>query len=121
LDNLCFDCGLCCSGHIFPFVKVFDTDKQDENIQLYPGGCEHHKDMKCSIYEDRPFKCREYECAMKSYYDGGKITKEQALGVIEGVKNKTIKKAHFISGRVIRSMVIDNIIDTVNITGDKNG
>jgi hypothetical protein len=115
LDNLCFDCGLCCAGDLFPFVKVHEGDKQEQDIQLL-GGCEHHVDMKCSIYEDRPRNCREYVCAMKTYYDSSKITKQQAIDTIKGVKNGSIEKKYFLSGRYIRNMV--NGIETVNITGN---
>lgn len=121
MDNLCFECGLCCNGTLFPFVKVFDDDKQEEDIQLRPNGCEHHIDMKCSIYEDRPKQCQEYICAMKTYYEGRKITKEQATDTIQGVKDGTVNMLYFISGRYIRSMVRKNLIETVNITGNENG
>lgn len=41
------------------------------------GGCSMLKDDKCSIYEDRPFACRQYDCRKGHHPATNKVAKEK--------------------------------------------
>lgn len=102
MDNLCFDCGMCCNGTLFDKVenRAYDGVTGDviyiKDITL---PCKHHIDMKCAIYEERPRRCRDYECKMLMAYERGHITKDTALRLIQDTKTGVVHKTDFYKGR----------------------
>ena len=74
-SELCAKCGLCCKW------PVDISDKQNRAIDFFEAvmegregvekvghgvynlWCVHLKDNQCTIYEDRPQMCRDYNCA----------------------------------------------------------
>lgn len=73
----CKDCTFCCqklhpfltpdevSSGKYPLSLVQLTDSDDPVVALYKsqkGGCSMLIDNKCSIYDDRPLACRQFDC-----------------------------------------------------------
>lgn len=92
MDNLCFDCGMCCNGTLFDKVKVDDGD------DLILPCVNLTNDNKCSIYENRPQRCRSYKCKMLMWYESNIITKKQALRLISDTKSGAFSKLDFFCG-----------------------
>ena len=76
-DVPCNGCTLCCQKLVpflspdelnsgkYPISLVNSNDNNDPTITLFKnkhGGCSLLIDNKCSIYEDRPLACRQFDC-----------------------------------------------------------
>jgi uncharacterized protein len=72
--RLCTQCGLCCNGVMFHLVKLQPRDsakalaalgmklkrKHGHHFILQP--CPAFQNSQCSLYADRPERCRVFEC-----------------------------------------------------------
>jgi Fe-S-cluster containining protein len=95
---------MCCDGTLFDQVLDRDYDSKTGDIIAIRDitlPCSNHINMKCAIYESRPKRCREFKCVALVWYEGNAITKENALKLINGVKNGTIPKERFIAGKYL--------------------
>ena len=102
MDNLCFDCGLCCNGTLFDKVDI-----PGEDDLLLP--CVNLTSTnRCAIYENRPKPCQDYVCIMLHNYTVGKMTKENALRLIDDVKSGVVTKQEF--KRVDNNKIIGNYL-----------
>ncbi len=56
--NLCGECNVCCTALRIDKSELFwrETDKEARET------CDKLCDGQCSVYEKRPFPCKEYEC-----------------------------------------------------------
>lgn len=102
--DLCTKCGICCSGVLFDNVPVapdeaerlsalgfvLDEAKGEMSFKL---GCAMLCERRCTVYEQRPARCRKYRCALLEKYEAGEIGFEpaselvdQALELIEAVR-----------------------------------
>jgi Fe-S-cluster containining protein len=76
-DVPCGTCTLCCrvfTPHLTPTeissgkypLGLSNGDDNDPVVTMFrdpeTGGCGMFKDGKCSIYEDRPVACRQFDC-----------------------------------------------------------
>lgn len=93
LDNICFDCGLCCNGTIFDKVRVEGGD------DLILPCINLTNENKCSIYENRPERCKVFECKILWAYKQDKITRVNALQLIEDTKNGIVTRDQFLTGK----------------------
>jgi uncharacterized protein len=89
-SRLCAACGMCCDGTIFHHVRLQAGDsakalaalglklkrKRKHDHILQP--CPAHRDRQCSIYHDRPERCRLFECQQLRGVLAGKITEAEA-------------------------------------------
>ena len=92
--RLCAVCGLCCNGVMFHSVELQATDRPKELLSLgmklkkkrrrnfFRQPCPAHKDSRCSIYEQRPQRCRLFECRQLLLVRSGEITETSALETI---------------------------------------
>ena len=72
--RICAACGLCCNGVLFHSVEMQPLDQLKELLSLglklkkkrkqvfVLQPCPAHKDSCCSIYGQRPQRCRIFEC-----------------------------------------------------------
>jgi len=69
----CRNCTKCCRQFTLPAKNTAELRRMfreeygfclidPEMTVLFKGTCEHLKDQKCSIYDKRPEKCRDYFC-----------------------------------------------------------
>ena len=93
-SRLCASCGMCCNGVMFHLVKLQPADspkalaalglklKRKRRQDCIQQPCPAHRDCRCSIYEERPVRCRVFECRQLQRVTTGAITEEAALAKI---------------------------------------
>jgi uncharacterized protein len=96
-QTLCKACGLCCSGHLFSWVRLNanELDKV-ENLGLrvirndprqrgFLQPCPVWRNGVCSVYEspDYPSSCRKYKCKVLKQLLDEDINLDEGLGQIE--------------------------------------
>jgi uncharacterized protein len=91
VEQLCPNCGLCCNSVLFADVELQPGDDAGRLIEL--GMSLKQKGMKrafvqpcrcfdgklCRIYEDRPRRCRTFECGLLKRVQSGEMTAAAAL------------------------------------------
>src|SRR4051812_30010660 len=89
--RLCGACGLCCNGVMFHSVRLQPNDsarelaalglklkrRKQQDWLLQP--CPAYQDGQCSIYAQRPQRCRLFECKQLQRVKTGEITEAMAL------------------------------------------
>lgn len=94
-SRLCSQCGMCCNGVLFFGVKLQETEsakallarglkikrKDSEIYNLQP--CTAHSEHGCSIYNERPVRCREFACKQLLAFQTNNSTESESLAVIE--------------------------------------
>lgn len=98
--RLCAACGLCCNGVLFHSVELQALDQPREILSLgmklkrkrrqafILQPCPAYKDACCSIYDQRPQRCRIFECRQLVLVRSGEITENDAMGKISAVKTR---------------------------------
>jgi Fe-S-cluster containining protein len=91
VSRLCNACGMCCDGVLFPTVQL---QPGESSRQLITRGmklkhkdrhlciiqpCQAHRGGQCTIYEDRPQRCRLFECRQIKHFNLGIISESVAL------------------------------------------
>jgi uncharacterized protein len=113
--HLCSACGLCCNGVLFEMVHVQPSDsakalsalglkikhKRQQPYFLQP--CPAHRCHTCSIYEDRPDRCRAFSCGQLEKVGRGECTQEVALQKIQQAKR-----------------LVDEVLELLLELGEKN-
>lgn len=93
--RLCTQCGLCCNGVMFHTVKLQPRDsaktlaalglklkrKHGHHFILQP--CPAFQNSQCSLYADRPERCRVFECRQLKRLAAGEITEAMAVAKIQ--------------------------------------
>src|SRR3954452_24978868 len=99
--RLCAACRLCCNGVMFHTVRLQPNDsprelaalglklkrRKQQDWLLQP--CPAHQDGQCSIYAQRPERCRLFECKQLQRVKTGEITEAMALEKIREVQRLT--------------------------------
>lgn len=105
-SDLCLSCGLCCDGTLIGHVQLANEELQavkkvleieDENgngfflqpCQKYCNGC--------SIYEQRPRACVNFNCGLLKSFEAKDLSFNAASELIQEVKNQKIKIEHLLS------------------------
>ncbi len=96
-ENICLGCGLCSDGTLYSWIRTFPEDdlsplvrlgaqvvpnpEREGMVFLLP--CPAFGEGCCTIYEERPSRCRSYSCALLKQVDAGEVSTSEALGVIQ--------------------------------------
>jgi len=94
---------MCCDGTIFHYVRLQPRDsakalialglklkrKRKRDHLLQP--CPAHRDCQCSIYHDRPERCRLFECKQLQKVSAGEITESEASEKIQEARERVNK------------------------------
>lgn len=97
-SRLCGECGLCCNGVLFERVQLQPGDsakeisalgirikhKRQQPYFLQP--CPAHSCSQCTIYEERPTRCREFTCEQLDRVERGEVSEETARENIRQAK-----------------------------------
>ena len=95
---LCPQCGLCCNGVLFADVRLQVEDDARRlallGVSLQTRGkltrlsqpCSCLKGNFCRIYENRPSRCRSFECRLLKRAQADEVTERAALKSIEQAK-----------------------------------
>jgi len=94
-QQLCQQCGLCCNGTLFGFVRLSDEDVmhiethisdiviQDRN-RSFKQPCRYYQEKSCAVYSSwRPSACSTFECNLLIRYRQKKISFAEAANAIE--------------------------------------
>jgi uncharacterized protein len=100
VQELCPGCGLCCDGVLFASVGIANHEPvgclraRGIPLEPQPGGgwsfiqpCPAYGG-NCSIYADRPARCREFHCGLVIRRAGGEITLEAARAEIRETRRQ---------------------------------
>ena len=125
-QNLCLACGLCCNGVLFKDVELQSRDDAAQLRSLgLPLKCRlarrnrpalvaeasnsHWKfpqpcaalgaDGRCRVYDARPVRCRDFECALFKAVSSGRLNPAAALRVVR----KTLQRADEVK-RLLREL-----------------
>ena len=89
-DTLCLQCGLCCNGILFADVRPQpgDTSPLFAGRKRVPQPCPAFSagDCTCAIYEERPVRCRQFECRQLLAVRAEETTVPQALKQIRAAR-----------------------------------
>ena len=111
-SKLCQQCGLCCTGLLFEYVSYRENELQ--NIEVInpkvrePGKltfshpCQFLDGTSCSIYLDRPSKCRSYACVSRQQVLNGEKTLDQGEAIVDEIQNllrKLVPLSKEVTGR----------------------
>jgi len=98
---LCQECGICCDGTLFSFVKVYPEEmvkakelgipvyKDANGRHVFDQACPCFKNGNCSTYLQRPKKCQSFSCKLQKDVMNGAIKFNDALKIVELVKKHT--------------------------------
>jgi hypothetical protein len=97
-SRLCTACGMCCNGVLFEIVRLQPQDSVKELAKLgmqinrrktqpyFKQPCRFINDCTCMIYEQRPTRCRRFECLQLKLLAAEEITEEEAAAKIAEAK-----------------------------------
>lgn len=97
-SRLCTACGMCCDGTLFEIVRLQPGDspaqlsRQGMKIRCREGEffmeqpCAALQETGCTIYADRPSRCRLFHCQQLHRVEAGTITAEAAMSTIEATR-----------------------------------
>ena len=89
-ERLCMACGMCCNGVLFEIVRLQPQDSIKELEKLgmqinrrktepyFKQPCRMLDGCSCTIYEQRPTRCRRFECLQLKLLAAGEITEADA-------------------------------------------
>ena len=100
VEQLCPKCGLCCNGVLFVDVELqkgddakrlrefgLSVEKKGRSKQVFPQPCGCFDGKFCTIYADRPARCRAFECGLLKRVKAGKLDSSIALKEIAKVRS----------------------------------
>jgi uncharacterized protein len=103
-DTLCLACGLCCNGVLFKDVELQAGDDPahlkalGQPVETPRGKARFAQpcaalcpDNRCRIYDERPARCRQFECALFQAVAAGKVELPAALRVIRSAHRSAAK------------------------------
>jgi hypothetical protein len=104
VSQLCPNCGLCCNGVLFADVELRAGDNAKQLAQLglrletkvrgklaFPQPCACFDGTLCKIYNDRPKRCRTFECGLLKRVQAGELAVGAALKIISKTKRRVEK------------------------------
>src|SRR5271170_6871385 len=105
VSQLCPNCGLCCDSTLFADVELRAGDDQKRLAELgltlekkgrkkfaFAQPCACFDGKFCKIYDDRPKRCRTFECGLLKKVGADEMTGRAAL--------KKIAEAKILTGKV---------------------
>ena len=93
-SRLCAACGLCCNGVLFRDVELQPSDQATRlealglalttkrNTLRFQQPCVCLEGKLCRIYDERPTRCRTFECRLLQREASGELTFETASALI---------------------------------------
>ncbi len=98
--RLCAECGLCCNGAMFHMVILQPGEnpralaalglkiKRKHSLAYMPQPCRAHVGGCCTVYEQRPQRCRIFECRTLTRLANDEITETAALEKIHDARRR---------------------------------
>lgn len=92
--RLCAACGMCCDGTMFQIVRMqpgevpAELGKLGLKIRCRDGEyymeqpCSALREKRCTVYEQRPVRCRLFNCQQLGRVERGETTEPEAMAMI---------------------------------------
>ena len=99
-SRLCAECGLCCNGAMFHKVFLQPGEnpralaalglkiKRKHSLAFMPQPCRAYSGGCCTVYAQRPQRCRIFECRTLIRLAQGEITEVAAMEKIHEARSK---------------------------------
>ena len=109
--RLCAACGICCNGVLFHSVLLQPGEsarslsalglktKRQKGRVYFRQPCPAHDACHCAIYEQRPFRCRHFNCRQLLRVASGATTESRAMEIIEEART-LVGRVNALIGRV---------------------
>ena len=104
VSELCPNCGLCCNSVLFADVELrkgddphrlreigFVLDQKGQGKLAFAQPCAHFDGKLCGVYNERPKRCRTFECGLLKRVQAGEIPAGTALKLIAQARGKAEK------------------------------
>ena len=103
VSQLCPNCGLCCNGVLFADVELRASDDPGRLAELglslgmkgsklaFAQPCTCFDGKLCTIYADRPKRCRTFECGLLKRVQADELDADAALKTIALAKRQAEK------------------------------
>jgi Fe-S-cluster containining protein len=103
IDQLCPNCGLCCNGGLFADVELRKGDDAQRLAELgmslekkgrhraFTQPCACFDGRLCQIYNERPKRCRTFECGLLKRVQAGELGADAVLKTIARAKRQVEK------------------------------
>jgi Fe-S-cluster containining protein len=114
-ERLCSGCGMCCDGVLFHTVELQTGDqprklsslglkiRKQKGVEFFLQPCSAHREVSgkcsCQIYEDRPARCRAFDCRQLRGVLSGEVAEEVALEKIRSAREK-VSQVSVIMGQI---------------------
>jgi uncharacterized protein len=96
---LCTACGMCCDGTLFSFVaissdegravKALGVEVRDDAGRLrLPQRCSALEGCKCTVYAQRPFVCRRFDCLLARSLKEKELPLDDALAIVTQARER---------------------------------
>jgi len=92
--HLCAACGMCCDGTMFQIVRMQPGEVPAELAKLglkircrdgeffMEQPCSALREKRCTVYEQRPVRCRLFNCQQLGRVERGETTETEAMAMI---------------------------------------
>ncbi len=102
-SRLCAACGMCCNGVMFFSMRLQPEDsarklaalglraKSRSDGQHIPQPCSAHDGRQCTIYSERPQRCRAFECQQLRKVAKGILTESAAMAKIFDARTRVAR------------------------------
>jgi Fe-S-cluster containining protein len=109
-SRLCTACGMCCNGVLFEIVRLQPQDSVKDLEKLgmqinrrktqpyFKQPCRFLNDCTCTIYEQRPTRCRRFECLQLKLLAAEEITEAEAAAKIEEARAQMLRVRDLLAG-----------------------
>jgi hypothetical protein len=110
VSKLCPKCGLCCNGVLFADVELRKGDdakrlteiglllEKKGRQQAFAQPCACFDGGLCRIYNERPKRCRTFECGLLKRVQSGELDADAALKAIARAKRQVEKVCKLLHG-----------------------
>lgn len=108
-SRLCLSCGLCCDGTLFQIVRMQPEDSpaelaaiglrirhRDSDVWMEQP-CAALKRLCCTVYEQRPVRCRKFQCQQLTRLAAGEIDEGDALVRIADTRRLADRVRHLLA------------------------
>jgi Fe-S-cluster containining protein len=138
IEQLCPNCGLCCNGVLFADVELRKGDDVQRLAELgfllekkgrqraFAQPCACFDGTLCRIYNERPKRCRTFECGLLKRVQAGELGADAALEMIAQAKRQVEKVCELLrcTGSDDERLVLSKrygraMSETVDLSGGK--
>jgi len=113
--RLCGSCGMCCDGVLFHAVELQKGDnarqlaslgiklRSKKGVSSFLQPCSAHRDVagacSCAIYEQRPLRCKNFDCQQLRGLLSGTITETMAREKVQQARSQ-VEQIHGLLDRI---------------------